>query len=66
MKRFYLINKTQRDKSGIIISGHKTFVAAEAALKRVNSKVTFGKVPAIIIESDKVFRNGQEVNPGDY
>ncbi len=66
MRRFYLINKSQRDKSGIVISGHKTFQAADLALKRINVKIQDGAVPAIIIESDRVLRKGQKVSPGEY
>ncbi len=66
MKRFYLINKSQRDKSGVVISRHKTFQAAELALKRMNAKIQDGAIPAVIIESDRVLRKGQKVSPGEY
>mgnify|MGYP000920182546 CR=1 FL=1 len=66
MKHYYLINKSQRDKSGVVISGHKTFQSAESALKQVNAKIQDGVVPAVIIESDRVLRKGQKVIPGEY
>ncbi len=66
MKHYYLINKSQRDKSGVVISGHKTFQAAESALKRINANIEDGAVPTVIIESDRALRKGQKVSPGEY
>lgn len=66
MTRFYLINKSQRDKSGIVISGHKTFDTAQSALKRINAKILDGSVPAVIIESEKDLQKDQKISPGEY
>ncbi len=68
---FYVIIKRMNERGGLVASKHDTFEGAEIAVEKLKKHIEESAGPgwgcdSVIIESESLFDEHQEVEPSEY